>query len=94
MTETIMTLDVRPIPCSAKCGLVIQKWLGLAVGDSFVLLNDRDPVSLHCQFSTDWSETFSWEYLVNGPDEFRVKITKLKPLGKAAEPEITCGSRQ
>lgn len=94
MNDKLVTLDVRPIPCSAKRGLVIQKWLGLAVGDCFVLLNNHDPGPLHCQFSADRPETFSWEYLVNGPDEFRVKITKLKPLGKAAEPEITCCSRQ
>ena len=39
-------MDVRPIPCSVKHGLIIQTWLQLPVGDYFVLLNDHDPV--HC----------------------------------------------
>lgn len=83
-------MDVRPIPCSVKHGLIIQKWLDLAVGDYFVLLNDHDPVPLRYQFSAEWPEAFSWEHLVKGPDEYRVKIMKVKPLAKAVEPEISC----
>ena len=81
-------MDVRPIPCSVKHGLIIQKWLDLAVGDYFVLLNDHDPVPLYYQFAAQWPQAFSWEHLMKGPDEFRVKITKLKataPVGEVAE---------
>jgi uncharacterized protein (DUF2249 family) len=73
-------MDVRPIPCSVKHGLIIRTWLDLAVDDHFVLLNDHDPVPLYYQFAAQWPGAFSWEHLVKGPDEFRVKITKLKPL--------------
>lgn len=90
--EPAKIMDVRPIPCSVKHGLIIQKWLELAVGDYFVLLNDHDPVPLHYQFSAEWPEAFSWEHLVKGPDEFQVKITKLKPLEKTVETEAAgCG---
>ena len=68
--------DGRPIPCSVKHGLIIQKWLDLAVGDHFVLLNDRDPVRMHETFAADWPGAFEWQYLQKGPEEFRVKITK------------------
>ena len=81
-TEKVM--DVRPIPCSIKHGQIIQKWRDLAVGDYFVLLNDHDPVPLYYQFSAQWPDTFTWQHIVKGPDEFRVKITKLKPLEQAA----------
>ena len=37
-------MDVRPIPCSVKHGLIIKQWLELSVGDHFILLNDHDPV--------------------------------------------------
>ena len=37
--------------CFLKHGLIIQTWLGLAVGDYFILLNDHDPVPLYYQFS-------------------------------------------
>ena len=71
-------MDVRPIPCSVKHGLIIKQWLDLAVGDYFVLLNDHDPVPLYYQFAAQWPNAYTWEHLVKGPDEFRVKITKLQ----------------
>jgi uncharacterized protein (DUF2249 family) len=82
-------MDVRPIPCSVKHGLIIRTWLELAVGDHFILLNDHDPVPLFYQFSAQWPEAFTWEHLVNEPDEVRVKITKLKP--SAMPTQITPG---
>ena len=44
-------MDVRPIPCSVKHGLIIRNWLELAVGDHFILLNDHDPVPLSHPFA-------------------------------------------
>jgi len=78
-------MDVRPIPCSVKHGLIIRTWLELPVGDDFILLNDHDPVPLYYQFSAQWPAAFTWEYLVKGPDEFRVRIKKLKPTAHPAE---------
>jgi uncharacterized protein (DUF2249 family) len=81
-TETLIgadkVMDVRTIPCSIKHDLIIKTWLELAVGDHFILLNDHDPVPLFYQFSTQWPNVFTWQHLVKGPKEFRVKITKLK----------------
>src|SRR5438105_398206 len=72
-------MDVRPIPCSIKHGLIIKTWLALPVGDHFILLNDHDPVPLYYQFSAQWPGAFTWEHIVKSSKEFRVKITKLKP---------------
>ena len=83
-------MDVRPIPCSIKHGLIIRTWLELPVGDHFTLLNDHDPVPLYYQFSAQWPEAFTWEYLVRGPEEFRVKITKLKAFEAPAEEIAGC----
>lgn len=79
-------MDVRPIPCSIKHGLIIKQWLELPVGDHFVLLNDHDPVPLYYQFAAQWPNAFTWEHLVNLPGEARVKITKLKALDAPVEP--------
>jgi uncharacterized protein (DUF2249 family) len=83
-------MDVRPIPCSIKHGLIIRTWIDLPVGDHFILLNDHDPVPLRYQFAAQWPEAFSWEHLVKGPDEFRVKITKLKSLNASLESAPSC----
>lgn len=78
-------MDVRPIPCSVKHGLIIQNWLALPVGDHFILLNDHDPVPLYYQFAALWPGAFTWEHLVKGPTEFRVKITKLIATNEATQ---------
>ena len=69
--------DVRTIPCRVKHGMIFKRWADLAVGAHFVLINDHDPVPLYYQFAAQFPNAFSWEYLVAGPDEFQVKITRL-----------------
>jgi len=89
---TDKVMDVRPIPCSIKHGLILRTWAELPVGDHFILLNDHDPVPLYYQFAAQWPGAFEWKHLVKGPNEFRVKITKLKALEQAAgEPASCCG---
>ena len=85
--------DGRAIPCSEKHGQIIEKWRALPVGQSFVLINDRDPLRLKKQFGELWPETFAWKYLQQGPEEFHIQITKLKPLPEVAAPcPLTCGN--
>src|SRR5881275_2228472 len=83
-------MDVRPIPCSVKHGLIIKSWLELAVGDHFILLNDHDPVPLYYQFAAQWPGAFTWEHLVKSPEEVCVKITKIKASTVAAYAVPTC----
>jgi uncharacterized protein (DUF2249 family) len=73
-------LDVRPIPCSIKHGLIFRVWHDLGVGEYFILFNDHDPVPLRYQFAAEFPEAFTWEYLEQGPEDFRVKISKTKPV--------------
>lgn len=75
--------DGRAIPCSEMHGQIIAKWEALPVGRSFILVNDHDPVRLKNQFSELWPEAFGWQYLVKNPNEYRIQITKLKPLPAA-----------
>ena len=82
--------DGRSIPCSVKHGQIIQCWLDLAAGDYFVLLNDHDPKRLREQFSNEWPGACDWQYLQQGPEEFRVKITKLKVQAEPADAELSC----
>lgn len=85
-------LDVRPIPCAIKHGLIFRVWRELAAGDHFVLLNDHDPVPLRYQFAAEFPEAFAWDYLERGPEDFRVKITKLKAVSEAPACGIKVGS--
>ena len=69
-------MDVRPIPCSIKHGLILKTWYDLPVGDYFILLNDHDPVPLRYQFQAEFGNAFTWEYLEEGPEVWRVAIGK------------------
>lgn len=88
-------LDVRPIPPRSKHTQIFERWLNLPIGDHFVLLNDHDPVPLRYQFEALFPKAFTWDYLEAGPDEFRVKITKLAavqaPTGRGV-PGPGCGT--
>jgi uncharacterized protein (DUF2249 family) len=85
--------DVREIPCRVKHAQIFQRWTGLPVGGHFVLVNDHDPVPLYYQFDAQFPGAFEWEYLVRGPEEFHVKITRLAAT-PAAEPVVAraCGA--
>ena len=79
--------DVRPIPGRVKHTQIFQRWFDLPVGHYFVLLNDHDPIPLRYQFEAEFPEAFAWEHLARGPEEFRVKITKLRVVtGRAPAP--------
>lgn len=69
--------DVRRIPCRSKHAQIFQRWADLPVGGHFVLINDHDPVPLYYQFEALFKGAFAWEYLVDGPTEFHVKISRL-----------------
>lgn len=74
--ESADVFDVRIIPGREKHARIFQRWYDLPVGGSFVLLNDHDPVPLYYQFQAQFAGAFSWTYLQEGPEEFRVRITK------------------
>ncbi len=86
-----VVFDVRPIPGRVKHAQIFQRWLDLPVGKFFVLLNDHDPVPLRYQFEHEFNGAFAWEYLEQGPEEYRVKITKLKAVHAPGELPGGCG---
>lgn len=69
--------DGREIPCRVKHGLILQRCAFLSVGASFILVNDHDPVPLRYQLFAEFPDCFRWDYVEQGPDVFRVRITRL-----------------
>jgi len=84
--------DVRAIPGRVKHAQIFQRWLDLPVGQYFVLFNDHDPIPLRYQFEAEFPGAFSWDYLERGPEDFRVKITKLRAVAAPAAMPTSCGS--
>lgn len=87
-----VVFDVRSIPGRVKHAQIFQRWLDLPVNEFFVLFNDHDPVPLRYQFEAEFAGAFSWEYLERGPEDFRVKITKLRPVNAPPAMPTGCGS--
>lgn len=71
-------LDVRVIPPRQKHPAIFAAFDALAAGDHFVLVNDHDPVPLRHQFNFERAGQTGWEYLEQGPELWRVKISKVK----------------
>jgi uncharacterized protein (DUF2249 family) len=68
------TIDVRPVAPAQRHPLIFETFEGLAPGESFILVNDHDPKPLYYQFKFEREGQFTWEYLEQGPDVWRVRI--------------------
>ena len=74
-TEKI--LDVRLIQPGEKHPTIFATFDALEAEGSFILLNDHDPKPLRSQFQNQRSDQFGWDYLEEGPKEWRVRIKKI-----------------
>lgn len=61
---------------------IFSAWDSLEPGSSILIVNDHDPVPLYYQFACEHQGHFRWEYLEQGPETWRVRISK----GAYAEP--------
>jgi len=66
--------------------LVFQKLDALATGESFVLVNDHDPIPLNRQIESMRTGETAWEYIRRGPDIFRIRIKRIAPSNGAEAP--------
>ncbi len=69
-------IDVRSIEPRLRHPLIFDTFDELAVGASFVLVNDHDPKPLYYQFAAEHAGTFGWEYRQQGPDVWCVRVEK------------------
>jgi uncharacterized protein (DUF2249 family) len=68
------TLDVRSEPPARRHELIFDTFEALAAGDGFELVNDHDPKPLYYQLEAEQTGRFSWQYLEQGPEVWRVRI--------------------
>ena len=69
--------DVRPFPPTQRHEMVFQSFDELNVGEAFEFTNDHDPKPLYYQIEAESKVPFKWEYLVNGPEAWTVKVSRL-----------------
>lgn len=77
MSATTTELDVRVIPPREKHPTIFSKVEALKAGDSLVIVNDHDPKPLRYQLDAEHAGVYGWTYEAQGPEVWRVKITRL-----------------
>src|SRR5690625_5187456 len=74
--ETIQELDVRSLIPIKRHEKLLALFKELPVGDSFVFINDHDPIPLYYEFRSVHGDVVGWEYLHRGGREWKVKVTR------------------
>lgn len=69
-------IDVRSIQPRDRHPLIFNTFDNLKPGESFELINDHAPKPLYYQFLHERADLFEWEYLEEGPETWRVRITR------------------
>ena len=76
MTTPSKTLDVRTIAPRERHPLIFHTFDALEPGAAFELVNDHDPKPLYYQFQAERAGQVEWEYLEQGPEQWRVRIAR------------------
>ena len=69
-------VDVRTVVPRERHPLIFQTFDGLDAGQAFMLVNDHEPRPLYYQFLHEREDQFTWDYLEEGPDVWKVRIGK------------------
>jgi uncharacterized protein (DUF2249 family) len=69
-------LDVRTIQPRERHPMIFNTFDALQPGESFELVNDHAPTPLYYQFLHERTGQFEWDKLEEGPDTWRVAITR------------------
>ncbi len=76
MSDFAAAINVTEYPPHMKHKVIFETFSQIKDGEFLLLINDHDPRPLRFQFESMWPEQFTWEYLEQGPEVFRIKIGK------------------
>ncbi|HET9647449.1 MAG TPA: DUF2249 domain-containing protein, partial [Microlunatus sp.] len=74
----------------AKHPQIFQLFDSLAVGESFLLINDHNPRHLRDEFETDHFGEYDWQHVERGPEQWQIKITR---RASTPTPQILCNTQ-
>lgn len=70
------TIDVREYNPVDKKRIIFESFDSLGKGEKMELINDHDPKPLYNQFKEEKEGFFNWEYTQEGPEIWKIEITK------------------
>jgi uncharacterized protein (DUF2249 family) len=74
--DAASVLDVRRLPCELRRATIIESFDALEPGQAMEIINSFDPVPLRQHFEARTLVGFSWDYLEQGPDIWRIRLTR------------------
>ena len=69
-------LDIRPLAPSRKSTTVLATFDRLDAGESFILVDDHDPVALRTHVETERPGQGEWIYLKEGPFVWHIRVKR------------------
>jgi uncharacterized protein (DUF2249 family) len=76
-STTPPTVDIRCLgACADRKALVLAAFDALARGESLVVVNDHMPNGLRKHFEEHRPGAFGWTPIEEGPEVFRVEVTR------------------
>lgn len=76
--SVVNEFDVRPFPPAERHEMFYKAFANIKPGEAFEFVNDHDPKPLYYQMEAESKEPFRWEYLKEGPEEWKVRVVKVK----------------
>lgn len=76
MNEIVAIVNAPEYPSRVRHQIIMETFDKLSVGEAMLLVNDHEPRPLFYQFQAERTGAFTWEYTEEGPEWYRVKITK------------------
>lgn len=77
MNDYAAKVDARLYEPKDKHPVIMKAFNNLKPGEKMELVNDHDPKPLHYMFLAEMPDQFSWAYLEQGPEVWRVAIGKV-----------------
>lgn len=77
ITESRTHLDVRPVEPKDRFDAIMGAYEALPTGTVLELVVDHDPRCMYYTLqATRGDDSFTFEYLENGPETWRVEVTR------------------
>lgn len=87
-TEDSDELDVCQLPRSAGHALALKRFDTLAVGESFVFVDDHNPVLLDRELENTHPGQVAWEHIDRGPEKYHIRIRRVSPSRNPCSPLV------
>jgi len=76
--SVVNEFDLRPFPPAERHEMFYKAFADIRPGEAFEFINDHDPRPLYYQMEAESNEPFRWEYIAKGPEDWKVRVVKIK----------------